>query len=164
MGTEFEQLVEQIRRSIKDRSFSKSRLWSTISQRLKSGFKKGIVRVEDGCVILSLLGTDGTEYLYWVCFSGDQLIEHQSVHPARDRKVNQLSFIQHLRPEPEAEKMKFLDFAALPPAPHIQREIKWHFQPKNSIERHAKPARAKVSYTPINHDFVETPDVSNYLP
>lgn len=173
MGTAFEQLVELVRRSIKDQSYSKNRLWSLISRQYRSGFRKGLVRLEDGCVILSLLGTDGTEYLYWACFSGDQLIEHQSVHrPTGDHRdhararPDPQSFIQHLQPGPRNDKLKFLDFATAlpPPLPRHHPEVKWHFQPKNSIERHAKPARTKVSYTPINHDFIETPEVSNSLP
>ena len=171
MADAFKQLVAEINKMIVSGQYSKSKAWELITKTIGTQYRKGLVRVEDNCVVLSLVSPDGTNYLYWNCFEGNNVIEHQLISPPKTEKSTKkekpkVSYLKHLQGSIKpGEKMKFLDIDALPlPPPVANKNIHYHFDPKNPIEKHARPARTNITYTPINHDFVETPEISNNLP
>ena len=169
MSNQFKELVADLNRMVASGQYSKRKAWDEITKRLGSKYRKGLVRVEDNCVLLSLIDPDGNNYLYWNCFDGQRSIQHELVVPARgkEKEKPKISFLKHLEGGPTAAppKLKFLDIDALPlPNAASNRNIHYHFDPKNPIEEHARPANTNVTYTPLRHDFVETPEISSGLP
>lgn len=174
MAEAFKKLTAEINKMIVSGQYSKSKAWDLITKTIGTQYRKGLIRVEDNCVVLSLVGPDGVNYLYWNCFEGNNIVEHQFISTSpkvekstKNKEKPKVSYLKHLQGaiKPTGGKMKFLDVDALPlPPPVHNRNIHYHFDPKNPIEEHARPANANITYTPIRHDFVETPDISNTLP
>lgn len=173
MSTIFESLVSYIKSETENNSYSKERALTYINAIVRDTFKSGVIKVESKFILFDLIDFDGNEYIYWkYCTDSEPCFEHKAIHMVekaehrhRSPKKKDNDLIKHImplkKPKHQGNKLRISQLnnrgLQMPLAPK-RREANW--EPNNAIERHNVPANVRDTYTPLQADFLETPNIS----
>lgn len=166
MAAIFESLVSYIKSEMDNKTYSRDRAISYINAVARNTFVKGVIKVESKFVLFHLIDKDETEYIYWIAFGDNITIDHKAIHKAAHRNKKDETMIKHIMPikqhQTNINKLRISelkDINAHLPVPTKRKDNL--FKPNNPIERHAVPANVELTFTPIDADFLNTPDIGN---